>query len=141
MLKIQGIRSLALSLLLASPAAADLPAQDWARTETRDDCSSYNALRSPFFGETHVHTSFSGDAAFVRTRTDPRDAYMFAQGDQIGLPPYDAGDLPTRFAQLRRPLDFTAVSDHAEWLGEIRTCLIDGLPGYEHSNCVAVRDE
>ncbi len=122
-------------------AWADLPSQDWTRTETRADCASYNPLRTPLFGETHIHTSFSGDATFVRVRTTPRDAYMFAKGAQIGLPPYDASDLPTRFAQLRRPLDFTAVTDHAEWLGEIRTCLNSGLPGYDDSNCQALRDE
>ncbi len=73
-------------------ASAELPQRDWVRTETRADCASYNPLRTPFFGETHVHTSFSGDATFVRVRTTPRDAYMFAQGAQIGLPPYDATD-------------------------------------------------
>ncbi len=137
------VRLLAVCALLAfaTTAAAELPQQDWTRTETRADCGSYSALRSPFFGETHIHTSFSGDAAFVRVRTTPRDAYMFAQGLQIGLPPYDAMDQPTRFAQLHRPLDFTAVTDHAEFLGEIRTCLTVGLPGYDDQICQDVRTE
>src|SRR5262245_57989991 len=93
------------ALVLATTARAELPQQDWTRTETRADCTSYDALRSPFFGELHLHTGFSGDAAFARVRTTPRDAYMFAQGQQIGLPPYDGMDQPTRFAQLHRPLD------------------------------------
>ncbi len=131
----------AATLAFATMAQAELPTQDWTRTETRADCTSFNPLRSPFFGETHIHTSFSGDAAFVRVRTTPRDAYLFAKGGQIGLPPYDAMDLPTRFAQLRRPLDFTAVTDHAEFLGEIRTCLTPGLPGYDDSTCESVRTE
>src|SRR6187551_2360164 len=105
---------LVVGLALATTAGAELPQQDWTRTETRADCASYNPLRTPFFGETHIHTSFSGDAAFVRVRTTPRDAYRFALGQQIGLPPYDSMDQPTRFAQLHRPLDFTAVTDHAE---------------------------
>ena len=105
-----------LGIIPATVAWGELPAQDWVRTETRADCASYNPLRTPFFGETHIHTSFSGDAVFVRVRSTPREAYMFAQGAQIGLPPYDAMDQPTRFAQLHRPLDFTAVTDHAEWL-------------------------
>ncbi len=128
-------------LLLATAAVAELPSQDWTRTETRADCASYNPLRSPFFGETHIHTSYSGDAAFVRVRTTPRDAYKFALGQQIGLPPYDAMDQPTRFAQLHRPLDFTAVTDHAEFLGEIRTCLTPGLPGYDDQVCQDTRTE
>jgi hypothetical protein len=129
------------AVVLTATASADLPQQDWTRTETRADCASYNPLRSPFFGETHIHTSFSGDAAFVRVRTTPRDAYRFALGQQIGLPPYDAMDQPTRFAQLHRPLDFTAVTDHAEFLGEIRTCLTEGLPGYDDQICQDTRAE
>ena len=135
---------LSVLVLLVLPAAAargELPTQDWTRTESRADCASYNPLRAPFFGETHIHTSFSGDSVFVRVRSTPRDAYMFAQGAQIGLPPYDAMDQPTRFAQLHRPLDFTAVTDHAEWLGEIRTCLTSGLPGYDDQTCQDLRSE
>jgi hypothetical protein len=133
--------ALLLAVGTAGTALAELPAQDWTRSETRADCASYDPLRAPFFGETHIHTGYSGDAVFVRVRTTPRDAYMFAQGAQVGLPPYDAMDQPTRFAQLRRPLDFTAVTDHAEWLGEVRTCLESGLPGYDDDNCEALREE
>jgi hypothetical protein len=133
--------SVCASLVLVSTVGAEMPTQDWTRTETHADCASYNALRSPFFGETHIHTSFSGDAAFVRVRTTPRDAYLYATGTQIGLPPYDSSDLPTRFAQLRRRLDFTAVTDHAEFLGEIRTCLTPGLPGYDDQVCQDTRTE
>lgn len=127
--------------LSAGTASAEPPQQDWTRTETRADCASYNPLRTPFFGETHIHTGFSGDAAFVRVRTDPRDAYRFALGQQIGLPPYDAMDQPTRFAQLRRALDFTAVTDHAEFLGEVRTCTTPVAPGYDDSICQSMRTE
>jgi hypothetical protein len=136
--------ALAATLVLALgrpvPAAAELPTQDWVRTETRTDCTAYDPLRQPFFGETHIHTSLSGDAAFVRVRTTPRDAYMFALGDELDLPPYDPNDVATRSAQIRRPLDFTAVTEHAEFLGEIRTCLTMGLPGYDHQNCIDARD-
>jgi hypothetical protein len=127
--------------LLPGTTPAELPVQDWTRSETRADCTNYEPLRTPFFGETHIHSGYSGDAVFVRVRTTPRDAYMFAQGDQVGLPPYDASDQPTRFAQLRRPLDFTAVTDHAEWMGEMRTCLAEGLPGHDNQTCVDLRNE
>ena len=92
----------------------------WARTETREPCASFDTFRQPFFGDTHVHTTYSSDAVFAGTREDPRGAYRFAKGEAIGLPPYDAGGNPTRTAQLRRPLDFTAVTDHAEQFGEIQ---------------------
>src|SRR4029077_17288809 len=65
----------------------------------------------------------------------------FAQGQPVGLPPYDAQGKPTRTAQLRRPLDFTAVTDHAEQFGEIQICLPPGLPGYDSSDCVAARTQ
>src|SRR5881628_4003988 len=52
----------------------------------------------PFFGDTHVHTSFSMDAGAFGCRLSPRDAYRFARGEQViassGQP-----------AKLSRPLD------------------------------------
>ncbi len=47
--------------LLAAPATqADPP--PWERTETRDDCAAFETLRTPHFGETHIHTNYSLDA-------------------------------------------------------------------------------
>ena len=103
-----------------APAAHAQPGP-WARTETRQPCASFDMFRQPYFGDTHVHTAYSSDAVFAGTRENPRGAYRFAQGQPIGLPPYDAQGNPTRTAQLRRPLDFTAVTDHAEQFGEIRS--------------------
>src|SRR5262245_3521091 len=95
----------------------------WKRTESRQPCANADPFRQPFFGDTHIHTAYSSDAVFAGTREDPRGAYAFAKGDPIGLPPYDGMGQPTRTAQLRRPLDFTAVTDHAEQFGEIQICL------------------
>jgi hypothetical protein len=122
------------------PAAEGVPGP-WARTETRQPCASFDLFRQPYFGDTHVHTAYSSDAVFAGTREDPRGAYRFAEGQAIGLPPYDAEGAPTRTAQLRRPLDFTAVTDHAEQFGEISICLTPGLPGYDSSDCVAARTQ
>jgi hypothetical protein len=78
----------AISPLLALPVrAADPP---FARTEERAACSAHDPLRRPFFGDTHVHTSFSFDANLGGTRNTPRDAYRFARGEALGLQPYDA---------------------------------------------------
>ncbi len=126
-------------VLPIASAAGAAPVQDWTRTETRQDCAAYNPLRSPFFGETHIHTGHSLDAAFVRVRTTPRDAYQFAKGAAIGLPPYDAADNPTRSALLRRPLDFTAITDHAENFGESVICFTPGLSGYDSTQCQDLR--
>jgi hypothetical protein len=64
----------------------------------------------PFFGETHLHTSFSMDAGAFGARLDPRDAYRLARGEQVtsntGQP-----------VKLSRPLDFVAVTDHSDNMG------------------------
>src|SRR2546427_13229139 len=72
----------------ASPARADGPGP-WARTETRTPCASFDLLRQPYFGETHVHTVYSVDASIFDVRNTPRDAYRFATGEDSGLTPYE----------------------------------------------------
>jgi uncharacterized protein DUF3604 len=125
---------------IATASAANVPGP-WKRTETRQPCASFDMYRQPFFGDTHVHTAYSADAVFAGTRENPRGAYRFAEGQPIGLPPYDAQGNPTRTAQLRRPLDFTAVTDHSEQFGEIQICLTPGYPGYDSSDCVSARNQ
>ena len=133
-------RLAALALAVLAPLAHAVPGP-WARTETREPCAAFATFRQPYFGDTHVHTAYSSDAVFAGTREDPRGAYRFGRGEVIGLAPYDALGAPTRTAQLRRPLDFTAVTDHAEQFGEIQICLTPGYPGYDSTDCVAARDQ
>lgn len=63
-----------------------------------------------FFGDTHLHTSYSADAGLVGATTTPDDAFRFAKGETVtsstGIP-----------AKLKRPLDWLVVADHAENLG------------------------
>ena len=108
---------------LGSAGAALAADPSFSRSERRAACAAHDPQRRPFFGDTHVHTAYSLDANLGGTRDTPRDAYRFAQGEVIGLPPYDASGKPLRTAKLRRPLDFTAVTDHAEPLGEIADLL------------------
>ncbi len=66
-----------------------------------------------YFGDTHVHTSWSTDAyAFgANYTTDPGTANRWA----LGLPvihPYTRARV-----RIERPLDFLVVTDHAEFLG------------------------
>jgi hypothetical protein len=75
--------------------------------------SPYPAKTFPnrvFFGDTHLHTSYSADAGMIGNTLGPEEAYRFARGEQVtsttGLP-----------AKLGRPLDFLVVADHAENLG------------------------
>ncbi|MGH2396890.1 MAG: DUF3604 domain-containing protein [bacterium] len=72
-------------------------------------CESCSATRNPYFGDLHVHTSYSQDAFDFGTRNDPVAAYLFARGTTI---PLTGGQTAT----IDRPLDFMAVTDHAESL-------------------------
>ena len=85
-------------------------------------CDARDPLRQPFFGDLHVHTSFSFDANALGVRTTPRDAYRVAKGERLGLQPVDSDGRARRSAWLDRPLDFAAVTDHAELLGEVQVC-------------------
>lgn len=65
-----------------------------------------------YWGDVHLHTNFSLDAyATGNTSVTPDMAYRFARGIPIEQPGLD------RKIQIRRPLDFLAVTDHAEFLG------------------------
>lgn len=63
------------------------------------------------WGDTHVHTSFSADAQLRGNRSvDPSTAYRWAKGLPV-VHPYSQARV-----QLRTPLDFLVVADHAEGL-------------------------
>ena len=127
--------ALALSGLCAHASAANYPPRSYEVTEQRSPCRDYRPLRQVFFGDTHVHTAFSLDAALQGTRNTPDDAYRFARGARLGLQPYDREGEPLRHAQLRRPLDFTAVTDHAEMLGTVAVCNDPQAAGYSDLLC------
>jgi hypothetical protein len=118
-------------------------AESFDRTESRAKCDSYEPLRQPFFGETHVHTSFSFDAYVFSIRNDPNMAYRFAKGAPVKLPDASAvaGEPQTRTARLKRALDFAAVTDHAELYGPMQICTrsMPGTPGYGSVQCRQMR--
>ena len=72
-----------------------------------------NANRNAYFGDLHVHTTYSFDAFAFGTIATPYDAYQYAQGQAITHP---AGYQ----VQLDQPLDFYAVTDHAMFLGAVK---------------------
>jgi hypothetical protein len=141
------------------------------RTETRQTCSSYQPTRQPFFGELHLHTEYSMDAANLDTRNTPRDAYRFAKGQKVGLPPFvnTTGTpqtespkpimgvsqhpycLPpqrceftaTRTVQLPpgRALDFAAITDHSEFFGETNICFFEGPSCSSDAECDVSRGQ
>jgi hypothetical protein len=64
----------------------------------------------PYFGDTHLHTSYSMDAGASGTRIGPRDAYRFARGEEVMA----SSGQPVK---LSRPLDFLVVADHSDNMG------------------------
>ncbi len=63
-----------------------------------------------YWGDTHLHTSYSTDAGMLGNTLGPEEAYRFARGEEVlsghGLR-----------ARLIKPLDFLVVADHAANLG------------------------
>jgi hypothetical protein len=135
----RGLAVVASALACVAVSTAGAVPGPWQRTEVRESCGSFTALRTPFFGDLHIHTTYSGDAIMLDTRAKPADTYAHAKGGPLGLPPFDVNGVPSRIAQLRRPLDFAAVTDHAEGFGEIDICQTPGLDGYDSSECQGLR--
>ena len=71
-----------------------------------------NPDRNAYFGDLHVHTTWSADAFAFGTTARPRDAYRYARGQPLAHP---AGFE----MKLRQPLDFYAITDHALFLGMV----------------------
>jgi hypothetical protein len=72
--------------------------------------------RQVFWGDMHIHTSFSLDAYAYGLRSDPGDAFAFAKGQELLM-----ADGKT-LAKLDRPLDFAAVTDHADFFNVMYVC-------------------
>jgi len=87
------------SLLAAGVSAADKDASE----------------RQAYFGDLHLHTSYSFDAyVLMGAKVDPDQAYKFARGEPVQY----LGDTIRRSTP---PLDFMAVTDHSENIGVFNT--------------------
>ena len=92
------------------------PAADQAQsTQPADARPPRNPLKNAYFGDLHLHTGYSMDAFAFGTRTTPEDSYKYAMGETVEY----MGKPQKRIA----PLDFLAVTDHAEYLGVVRDTL------------------
>ncbi len=123
--------------MLAPLVAQASPA--FERTEVREACEGFDPLRRAFYGDTHVHTTFSFDAWGQGTLAGPREAYRYARGERIGIQPYAKDGTPRAHVELRRPLDFAVVTDHSDLMGETRICRDPELPGHDSIVCRVVR--
>ena len=108
-----------------TPSAASTSTQPPAG---RVPCAHHEPLRRVFFGDLHVHTSASMDASSRDMLGNADAAFRFAKGETVGLSPYDETDVGTQPARLSRPLDFAAVTDHSERVGEVWLCRHPGSP-------------
>ena len=137
---ILGKRLIIKALVAVAAVLAATSAFAFVRTERRQSCASSASLRQPFFGDLHVHTRLSFDAFPWNPPLGPRDAYLFALGNEVEIPPRDAAGNRLH-AKLARPLDFTAVTDHAEGFGETGVCMDPKSPGYLSPECILYRGD
>jgi len=86
-----------------------------AAAEATVRCDDFEeGQKQVFWGDLHVHTAISLDAYAFGTLAGPEDAFAYAKGEAIEM-----FGQPER---LDRPLDFTAVTDHAEWMDLMYIC-------------------
>jgi hypothetical protein len=137
-------RSTCLRVVLASAVAAlvfacgapeeERPAEGAAAAPAQPAAPARNDRRDAYFGDLHVHTSYSIDSYIFGNRLDPRDAYRFARGESVTLHGGATQKLST-------PLDFAAVTDHAEGLEIMALCVDDeASPQYTSAFCTGIRD-
>ncbi|MCX2980526.1 DUF3604 domain-containing protein [Halieaceae bacterium IMCC14734] len=108
----------AVQVLLACSRVDDpslLPAYDasTAAPVPAKQLTEFSSSRNLYWGDLHIHTSYSTDAWTMGVRATPDHAYTFTRGGEIE----HAGGYGI---QLQRPLDFAAVTDHSEYLGLLR---------------------
>ena len=108
-----------------APKEAPAPVEEPAPAEPAPPKPMAAPAGSPtqvFWGDTHLHTSYSPDAYLMQNRSaDPATAYRFAKGYPV-IHPYHRARI-----QIETPLDFLVVSDHGEFMGVLPK-LLQGDP-------------
>lgn len=109
---------------------------------TQETCDQQYPHKKAWFGALHVHTAASYDAtAFGVTRT-VEDAYGFGAGQPVALKLRgDPADYQAPELTISSPLDFMAVTDHAEALGENQLCYDPSSDAYDKLVCGLFRGD
>ncbi|MBY0401581.1 DUF3604 domain-containing protein [Myxococcota bacterium] len=110
-------------------------------SEEREACADRDPSRQVFWGELHVHSALSMDAWLWDLRSGPDETYRFGKGEEVLLPPLDESGRGTRPVKLERALDFVALTDHADFQGEVSLCTRPGSPMYDSATCKVYRGE
>jgi hypothetical protein len=106
-----GILTLSGSALALEPLSQKHDEQNQSKKALYSPYAGRTHARSVYWGDTHLHTSYSVDAGLAgNRRLGPEDAYKFARAEEI----LSNSGMPVR---LSRSLDFLVVADHAEYLG------------------------
>ena len=99
----------------AAPAGSTDSGASTAPARAASEVPGANPLKNAYFGDLHLHTGYSMDAFTLGTRTTPEDSFRYAMGETVEY----MGKPQKRLV----PLDFLAVTDHAEYLGVGRTTI------------------
>jgi len=112
-------------LLPAGPILTPVPnhISDKATLSKKEVTVPTNPIKEVFFGDLHVHTRLSLDAYLGGTIASPDDAYQFAKGAPITI--------MGRTVKIERPIDFVAITDHAESFGEMYSTQTPNAPGHQ----------
>ena len=103
------------------PTTAEERAAIRAEVAAQDEAAFYKPAQSPrsilpanplnnvYFGDLHIHSNLSADAYLFGNRRDLDATYRFAKGESALI---ETGEI----IEITRPMDFAAVTDHAEGL-------------------------
>jgi hypothetical protein len=124
----------ALAVAITACSSPDSVTEDAAVEAAPEDVSAtteYAVTRNAYFGDLHIHTRNSFDAYIFNVRRTADDAYRFAKGETVQHP--SGFDMNIAGG----PLDFYAVTDHAEYLGILPAM---NTPGTELSELPRSKD-
>lgn len=131
------VSGIALAAALAACNATGTNSDDTSTAEVEvegpetETTAEYAVTRNAYFGDLHIHTRNSFDAYIFNVRRTADDAYRFAKGETVQHP--SGFDMTIAGG----PLDFYAVTDHAEYLGILPAM---NTPGTELSELPRAKD-